>query len=82
MSRVARGHILNILMQKSKTLQETISISTTRKNMVDGLIQIMNPKTYVAFTSQAEGHDVEKVSETSGENEEHANSEDGEDVEY
>lgn len=56
--------------------------STTRKSMVDGLIQMMNPKTLVASTSQAACQDAEKIAKIYGENEEQAGSEDGEDVEY
>lgn len=50
--------------------------------MVNGLIQMMNLKAYVASTSQAASQDVEKVAETSSDNEEWVESEDGEDMEY
>lgn len=43
---------------------------------------MINPKAYVASTSQAASQDVEKVAETSSDNEEQVESEDGEDMEY
>lgn len=60
MSEATRGHILNELTQISKTLQDIITTSIARKRNVDGLIHMMNPKVFLASTSQAIRNDVEK----------------------
>lgn len=56
--------------------------STIRKSVVDGIIQMMNPKASMSSTSQATSQDVGKVLGASGENEEHASNEDDKHVEY
>ncbi|KAI5391409.1 hypothetical protein KIW84_076278 [Lathyrus oleraceus] len=46
MSGTAKSHVLQELMQVSKTLHDVISTSTVRKNKVDDLIKLMNPKVF------------------------------------
>ena len=50
--------------------------------MVVGLIQVINPKAFVASTSHATCQDAEKVTGIFGENEESSRSKDDKDVEY
>lgn len=38
------SHLLKVLMQESKVLQEIISTSIIKKGMVEGLILMLNPK--------------------------------------
>lgn len=50
--------------------------------MIDGLIQMMNPRDPVACTSQATGQNIQKVVGTLSENEEQVSIEAGEGLEY
>lgn len=51
----ARWHVINELMQLSRTLQELILTSTTWKSKVNDLIKLMNPKVFETFTYQIGG---------------------------
>lgn len=46
------GNVLLELMHVLKSLQEVIMTSTFRKNKMDNLIKMMNPKGFEASTSQ------------------------------
>lgn len=39
-----RSHLLKVLIQEYKVIQEIVATSTTRNGMVKGLIQMLNPK--------------------------------------
>lgn len=82
MSGDTRGNILNELIQNSKNLKEIYTTLTTRKSIIDSLIQMMNPKSYATSTSEATSQDAKIVFETFGKNEEQHRSEEGKHVEY
>lgn len=59
-----RSHHLKVLMYESKVLYEIITTSTTKKGVVKGLIQMIDPKPASVLSSQVVVHNDEKYVET------------------
>lgn len=58
MSGIAKGHVLHKIMQVTNTVQDVILTYSARKNEVDDLIKMMNPKVVEAHTSYIACQDV------------------------
>lgn len=59
-SGLVRSHILKELIHEANALQEIISMSTTRKNVCEGIIKMLSPQSIGASLTQHIIPDFEK----------------------